>query len=65
METQRVYELDRKELQSELQSKHVELKQTERNKKRIEEDSRRKIEENQRKLLGKLYYIAYICTCKI
>ena len=57
METQRVYELDRKELQSELQSKHVELKHTERTKKRIEEEARRKIESNQRKLLGNLYSV--------
>ena len=52
METQRVYELDRKELKSELQTKEVELKYNVRSKKRIEEESKRKMEDHQRKLLA-------------
>ena len=52
METQRVYELDRKELQGELQSKHSELKQTERSKRKAEEDARRKIEDEKRRLMA-------------
>jgi len=50
METQRHYELDRKELRSELQGKTHLLKQTDAQKRRQETDARRKMEEHQRKL---------------
>ena len=40
----------------ELQSKQVELKQTERSKKRAEEDARRKIEDEKRRLMGKFFF---------
>lgn len=50
METQRVYEIDRKELKQEVHQKSNLLKQTDAQKRKIELDSKRKIEDHQRKV---------------
>ena len=45
METKRMIELDRKDMESEMQSKTNRLNQTEAQKKRIELDSKKKLQE--------------------